>query len=210
MRRAYSALLGLLAIVLLGTGCATIRTRPLTWDVLPFSGDSDWLGPKGSPARIVGGDLILQGQRVRTDTPYEAPVVIECTVELEDRLAPDGFFGLEFVPIGSPRDTGPANFRRFRIIYRNAAAKSGHDALDMYAGDAASGQKILWGEEPFTVEARKPYAVRFEVLADQMRITINGTAYDLKDVKIPYKQFYIQLVGWQPTDRWHVRNFSIH
>ncbi|HUI07748.1 MAG TPA: hypothetical protein VL486_12165 [Verrucomicrobiae bacterium] len=210
MHRAYSALLGVLVIGLMGTGCATTRNRPLTWDRLPFPRDSDWAGPQGSPARVEDGDLILQGQKVRTHGIYSAPLVIDCVVELEERTAPDGWWGVEFVPVKSPRDSGPREFCRFRMIYRNPSANSGHDCLVMEESGGTSGVKQLWGEVPVTLSAGKPYAVRLEVAADHVQVTINGSVYDLKAVKVPYGQFYIQLVGWQPRNRWHVRNFSIH
>lgn len=210
MRRTHATLGLFLTLVLLGTGCATTGRHSLTWDALPFPQDSDWPGPKGAPAQVENGDLILQGQRVRTRMVYSAPLVIECAVELEDRLAPDGYVGLEIVPGNSPRDMAPPDFRSFRMIYRNPGAYSGRDGLDVCGREGPSGDRILWGEEPFTVKARTTYAIRLEVAADHMRAIINGTSYDLKGVKVPYKQFCIQLVSWQPTDRWHVRNFVVH
>jgi hypothetical protein len=96
------------------------------------------------------------------------------------------------------------------MIYRNPGAYSGKDALVFVDRDAGSPDKTAWGEQPFVVQARKPYAIRIEITTTQVRLVIDGQAHDLVGVRIPYERFYVQLGGWQPTNRWHVRNFSIH
>lgn len=211
MRQIHVMTLALIATLLLGTGCATqSRPRPVAWDLLPFPGNSDWGGPKGEPATMSGGDLILRGQRVRTTRSYFAPLTVDCQVELEGRRASDGSFDVEFVPVGSPLNISSANGRVFRMIYRNPGAYSGKDALVFVARDAGSPDKTVWGEQAFIVRARKPYAIRIEISTTQVHLVIDGQAYDLKGVRIPYGRFYVQLGGWQPTNRWHVRDFSIH
>jgi hypothetical protein len=209
MRGAHETLGLFLALVLLGTGCATTGSPPLAWDALPFPRNSDWPGPKGLPAHVNNGDLILQGQSVRTRAVYAMPLIIECKVELENRLASDGSFAIGFVPADSPRDVDPVNIRQFRLIYRNPGAYSGQDGLVLEGRDNASGGETLWGEEPFVLEAGKPYVVRLEITTEHLLVVINGRAYDLKDVKIPYNRFYVQLGSWQPVNRWHVRNFVV-
>ena len=210
MHRVPTTFLTLLAVTLLGTGCATSGPRPLAWDVLPFARDSDWPAWNGLAASLEGGDLILQGHSVRTHEAYSSPLTIECVVELEGRVGNDGLFGVGFVPTGQPGDTGPVNHRFLQIAYRGAGVSDGRDSLAFLARDNNVRDTILWGEEPFVVQARKPYAIRVEVTEDQVRVVIDDHAYDLKGVKIPYKRFYIQLYSWQPTNRWHVRKFSIH
>jgi hypothetical protein len=201
----------LIVLVLLDVGCATTATGPrqLAWDTLPFPENSNWTGPKGSPAQIKDGDLVLQGQMVRTHETYSTPLVVECEVELENRTAPDGYVGVEFVPAGAPRDLAPTRFRSFRIIYRNPGAYSGKDGLAVFGRDDSAGDKMLWGEAAFYVDAKKSYTIRLEIAADHVHGLINGKSYDFQGVTIPYKQFYIQLEGWQPTNRWHVRKFSV-
>lgn len=210
MHRAHTTFLMLLAVTLVGTGCATSSSRPLAWDVLSYPRDSDWPAWNGLAASLDGGDLILQGHSVRTHEARSSPLTIECEVELEERVATDGFFGVGFVPVGHPGDIGPLNLRWFQIAYRGAGTSSGRDGLEFLGRDNNVRDRILWGEEPFIVKARKPYAIRVEVTEDQVRVVIDDHAYDLKGVKIPYEQFYIQLLSWQPTNRWHVRKFSIH
>ena len=153
--------------------------------------------------------LLLQGQSVRTRAVYAAPLIIECEVELENRLASDGSFAVGFVPADSPRDVDPVNIRQFRLIYRNPGAYSGQDGLVLEGRNDASGSETIWGEEPFLLEAGKPYVVRLEITPEHLLVVINGRAYDLKDVKIPYNRFYVQLGSWQPVNRWHVRNFVV-
>ena len=210
MRRLHAIFLTLAAITLLAAGCTTTGPGPLAWDVLPYPRDSDWPAWSGVPGSLEGETLVLQGHPVRTHETYSVPLTIECEVELEARVATDGFFGMGFVPASAPPDVGPLNLRWLQIACRGPSAASGRDALIFLARDGGLRDRIVWGEQPFAVTAGKPYTVRLEVTEDGIRAVIDGRAYDLKGVKIPYKRFHIWLDGWQPTDRWRVRNFVIH
>jgi hypothetical protein len=211
MRRIDAAITALVVIVFLATGCATQpRPIPLVWNRLPFPVNSDWSGPKGEPATVSGGDLILQGQMVRTRLAYSTTLTIGCDVELEQRDAPDGSFDAEFVPVGSSPELKPASARIFRMIYRNPGAYSGKDALVFVERDPGSPDKTVWGEQPILIRAGKPFHLQFVLTATRTQIAIDGQTYDLNGVGIPYERFVVQLGGWQPTNRWHVRNFSIH
>ena len=210
MQRAQITVLGFLAISLLGAGCAATGPRSLTWDILPFPRDSDWPAWNGMPAKLEDGELVLQGHPVRTRAVYSVPLTIECEFELENRVAPDGYCGIGFVPAGSPDDVGPRDLRWLQIAYRGTGAGTGRDGLSFLARDSGSRDKLVWGEEPFVIQAQKYYAIRLEVTEDHVRVVIDGHPYDLNGVKIPYKQFRVQLNSWQPTDRWHVRNLVLH
>ena len=198
-----------MATGLLAWGCATSGPKQLAWDTLPFPRNSNWTGPQGSTATIEGADLVLQGQMVRTHQTYTKPLVVECQVEVESRAASDGYFAIEFLPEDAPRDVTPTHFRSFQIIYRNPGAYSGRDGLAVFGRDDSSGNKMLWGEEPFSVVAGQPCSIRLEISADHVRAVVNGKTYDLKAVQIPYDRFYIQLEAWQPLNRWHVKQFSL-
>src|SRR5664280_2334341 len=104
MRGVHETLGLLLGLVLLGAGCATTGLSPLAWDALPFPRNSDWPGPKGLPAHIEDGDLILQGREARTRSAYSVPLTIECEFLLEARSGTDGGLAIRLVPLDQPPD----------------------------------------------------------------------------------------------------------
>ncbi len=191
-------------------GCASgSRSRPLVWDRLPFPKDSDWPGPKGTPATLTSNALVLQGQDVRTKSVYSAPLTVECNVELEVRATSDGSFAIKFIPSGEPADSDPRQIVAFRMIYRNPGAYSGKDGLVIERRSGSLRGDMPWGEEPFDLKAAISYHVTLEVLADRLRVTINKQTYEAIGVTVPYKKFCVQLSSWQPLDAWLVRNFVV-
>ena len=70
--------------------------------------------------------------------------------------------------------------------------------------------KELWGEQPFTVNNGDVCRLKLELFPDALRITVNGQTFQVPGVTVGYKKFYLQLEGWQPPNRWHVRSFSVH
>jgi hypothetical protein len=212
MRLKYKLPSFLIVLVLLDVGCATTGTGPrqLAWDTLPFPKNSDWPGPKGSPASLEGNELILQGRPVRTQQTYSAPLVVDCEFELEARVAPDGFFGIGFVPVGEPPENGPLHIRWLQVAYRNSEPEGRADVFSFLGRDGMLRDGLLWGETPLPIQAGKVYSVRLEVQENHVRLVIDDHDYDLSAVTVPYKEFHIYLFGWQPTNRWHVKEFSIH
>jgi hypothetical protein len=209
MHRTPATLLALV-ITLSAIGCAS-RPRSIAWDTLPFPKDSDWHGAKGEPPVMAQGDLLLHGQDVRTQNTYTPPVTIECDVVLESRAASDGSFDLDFLATGQPLDTVPRQLTKFRIIYSNTGEYSSVDRLEIDRQEGVQGS-IVWTGPPFKVEADKTYHLKVVVLAGgKLSVSINGIDAGIPDtVALPYPSFQVQLGGWQPSNRWHVRNFSIH
>jgi hypothetical protein len=185
-------------------GCAS-GLRAIVWDPLPFPKDSDWAGPKGATAMLAGKELVLQGQDVRTRSLYQAPLTIECDVELEARTASDGAFAIKFVASGEPHQ-----MVAFRMIYRNPGAYSGKDGLAIERRSGSLQADVPGDEEPFDLKPAVPYHVKVEMLADRLRVTINKRPYEAAGVSVPKQDFYVQLGGWQPANRWHVRNLVVH
>jgi hypothetical protein len=210
MHRTPSTLLAVLLITLLGIGCAS-GPRPIAWDVLPFPKDSNWQASKGEPPVMGQGDLLLHGQDVRTQRAYVAPVAIECDVVLESRTASDGSFDLYFLPTGQSLDAVLHQLTKFRIIYSNTGEYGSVDRLEIDRQEGAKGFTV-WTGPPFKVEADKVYHLKVSVLAaGKLDISINGADVSIPDTAVlPYRSFQVQLGGWQPANRWHVRNFSIH
>lgn len=162
------------------------------------------------PGTVEGDTLVLQGHPVRTRKVYSVPLTIECEFELEKRVANDGYFAVGLVAAGTPGDVGSMNMRWLQIACRGAGAPSGRDALSFQARDVGARDRLVWGEEPFAIEAGKHYALRLELMENRIHLVLDGHAYELHGVKIPYQQFCILLNSWQPTNRWYVRNFSVH
>jgi hypothetical protein len=208
MHRTQATLLGSLVITLLGIGCAS-GPRPIAWDRLPFPKDSDWPGPKGAPATIGQGELVLQAQDVRTQRSYSAPLTLECDAHPDNTNAPNTWLQVKFVPVGEPADAEPKQMTVVVMGNRNAPPSGDQDVVFITRRAGASSKEI-WGEQAFAIKTGEPYRLRCEVLPDRIRITINDQTFDAAGATVDYKEFYIQLDGWQPPNRWHVRNLLIH
>ena len=205
MRGAHETLGLLLALVLLSTGCAMTGTRPLAWDALPFPRNSDWGGPKGLRAQIENGDLILQGREVRTQSAYSIPLTIECEFLLEERVGTDGGIAIRLIPPDQPADLNVTQTLYLVLSYR----PSGEAMAAIQSCDGSYRAKTLWGGKPFDLRVGKPNQLQIELQRDGIRFTVNGQAFEAKDVAVPYDRFCIQLWGWQPVNRWHLRNFVV-
>ena len=190
---------------LLGTGCATTGSRPLAWDALPFPRDSDWPGPKGLPAHIEDGDLILQGRQARTRSTYSVPLTIECEFLLEARSGTDGALEIRLVPIDQPADSNLTQTLYLALSYQ----PSGEASVAIESCNGSIRAETLWGRKPFELRVGKPNQLGIELQLDGIRFTINGQTFEAKGVTVPYDRFYIQIWGWQPVNRWHVRNFVV-
>jgi hypothetical protein len=53
------------------------------------------------------------------------------------------------------------------------------------------------------------YRIRLEILPDQVQFQIDDEKYEAAGVKVTYEKFRVYLKGWQPGNRWHVRNIRI-
>jgi hypothetical protein len=210
VRSAPANIIAAATLLACAAGCATApRQRPVAvvWDVLPFPKDSDWPGPKGAAASLEKSDLVLQGRPVRTVKTYSVPLTVECEVFLEVHSATDGGLHVRFVPPGEPADANLLNSVDVLTGYRNHDAT--RQALSIQRLDSSIRGKILWGEQPFTIDPGKPYHLKVQLLPDRIRISVDGTTYEAKGVAVPYETFHIQLMSWQPTNRIHVRNFAL-
>jgi hypothetical protein len=188
---------------------------PLDWHIQPFPVDSDWPGARGMPAEWENGELILTGQPVRSRRSFTAPVRISCEVELDQRSAHDGGMTFMFEPEGVPLDHQGEQKVAFAMNYGHNGADDGTGHLVVWQLLALRENfhpvgKTLWGEEPFALKAGKRYRVELEITADGMRAAIDGKAYRLDGAGVPYRRFRLSLEGWQPTNRWHIHNFTVH
>jgi hypothetical protein len=211
MHRTQATLLGVLVITLFGIGCAS-GPRPIVWDRLPFPKDSDWPGSKGEPAIIEGDALALQGQDVRTTRIYQLPLTVDFDVEVAKGAVPDGGFQLMFAPTNSPPDVDLARFIILCISYQSptAASVGSSGALLVYVKDGPSPARIVQGPVPFTCEEGQFYHLHVEARVDGLSITTDQRGVEPIALKIPYGQLFVQMHGWKPPSRWHVRNFMVH
>jgi len=180
-----------------------IRTggvKLVEWDFLPFQTDSNWGGSKGAATVIEKDAILLQGQPVRTRETYPSPLTTEFNASLEDRTATDGNLRVMFLRAGQPKNADPTGYIMFCLTYRN----NGQDELELYGQGGR-----LW-QQPFTVEAGLAYHIKLELRPETgIVVTINGKTFELTSGQVSFSPVAIQLQGWQPTDRWHVRNFTV-
>ena len=211
MHRTQATLLGILVITLLGVGCAS-GPRQIAWDRLPFPKDSNWTGSKGEPATIEGDAMVLQGQDVRTSRIYQLPLTVDFDFEVVKGAVPDGGFLLTFAPTNSPADVDLHRSTILGISYQSptAASVASSGALLLYVKDSSSPARAVWGPVPFTCEEGRFYHLHVEARIDGLSITTDQQRVEPMVLKIPYGQIFVQMHGWKPPSRWHVRNFSIH
>lgn len=205
MRRIRVIGLAVIASTSLAAGCAT-QPRPLVWNIVTLK-DDDWSGaPRLAPV-VQGEDLILRGQNVRTRDSYVVPVTVEFDAMLEARVASDGALTCEFVPATQPADREPE--RHVELLFH-------YDER----GDALSVQERFqrwptqkfktWSRSPLSMKPGSWHHMKYEVTKDALRITVDGQGYSSGGAVVPYDAFYIYLLSWQPTNRWRVRDFSVH
>lgn len=65
-------------------------------------------------------------------------------------------------------------------------------------------------DTPLVLEGGKPYRLHVGLLPNLIRITLNGEMFEARGITLPFQTFHIQLMGWQPTNTWRVRNLTIH
>jgi hypothetical protein len=189
-----------------------VTSRPANgyWEVLPFPRNSDWPGRRGEPSVVGAGELVLQGQPIRFHRVLTAPATIEWDVQLEQRAADDGSFDLHFIPEGMPKDVVPRPATKFRLIYSNTGDFGSVDRLEIDQ-NGVDRDEVLWSHAPFEMEAGRAYHVVLTVDGSgRLTAAIDGRSCELpKELVVPHERFQIQLLGWQPTNRWHVRNFGV-
>jgi hypothetical protein len=194
-----------LAFVLLGTGCATTGSRPLAWDVLQWK-DDDWHGsPREAPV-LSGEDLVLRGKEMRTQQAYSTPLTVEFDAMLEEMRANDGALSCGFVPIGQPADRDVERAIHISLQYN----QNGQTLFVVERFQRWPTHKTkTWAHAPLPLKTGNWCHMKYEVLKDGLHIWIDDHAYDTGGATVPYDRFYIYMSGWQPTNRWHVRNFVV-
>jgi hypothetical protein len=175
------------------------------WDILPFPMDSDWPGPRGEPATVDTGEIVIRGQPVCTKQAYSAPLTFECEFTVDQPLTHLEYAAITFTPEGAdPCSDPPVGSLDVLLQYEGAGGDGGH----LYIQRRGRGVVSLT-KEPFVLQAGKPYQLRVEVLSDVLRITLNGQAYEAEGITLPFKAFHIRLYGWKPDKVWHVRNVTV-
>jgi hypothetical protein len=179
--------------------------NPGDWDLLPFPQDSDWPGNRGVPPRFENGEVILQGaQDARSKKLYSAPLTVECEVVLEARASSQGEFQLRFVAEGQPRDLDAKQLTSLAFAYR----QNGTDQLFVVQHPSPQQDLRVLANTP--IRAGRAYHIRIHIQPDHWRVDLNDESYEMDGISMPAERFYIQLYGWEPQDRWHVRNFKAY
>jgi hypothetical protein len=182
-----------------GVGCA------VEWDILPWVRDTDWPGSRGAPAKIEGDIIELRGQAVRTKQTFTAPIAMEGEFSADDPLQHLERAMIRLIPEGTAPDIyGPAGTVAIILQYETTGQPGGR----LYVQLGRQPARRLT-REPFAMPAGKPQHLRVEVLADSVRVTLNGGAAEAVSVTLPDKPFHVQLCGWVPDRVWRVRNFTV-
>jgi hypothetical protein len=207
MRRIHRFGLALVASASLGAGCLTgARPHPLAWDVVSLKND-DWRGTPRQAPLIEGEDVVLRGQNIRTQRSYSAPITVEFDAMLESRVADDGALMCELVPSTQALDKEPE--RNLRVLFQYDQQGDAISVQERFQRWPTPNYKI-WSRSPLSINTGNWHHMKYEVTNGGLNISVDGRTYDSDGAGVPYKVFYVSLLGWQPTNRWHVRNFSIH
>ena len=189
-----------------------IEVRPspgpgVEWEILPFPKDSDWPGPQGKPATLDAGEIVIQGQPVWTKPAYSAPLAFEGEFMVDQPLTHLENAAITFVPESADPSLGPpAGSLDILLQFEGASgADGGHLYLQRRGREVVSLTK-----KPFALQAGKSYRLKVEILADAVRVTLNGQVYEAPGITLPFKAFHIRLSGWMPDKVWHVRNSVVH
>jgi hypothetical protein len=177
--------------------------KPITWDVLPFPKDSNWPGPKGKRAELERGDIVLRGQPVRTRQVFTVPTICQYEQVLTGQKASDGCLWFSIVPEEAPADMDPpATAVTVALGYQKPDGSGGHVSINHdKRSDRLSRQAFSFKED-------RVYIVRIDVLANSVRVTVDGSVYESNNLALPGR-FYIRMCGWQPGNTWRVRNITI-
>ncbi len=119
---------------------------------------------------------------------------------LEDRSASDGEFQLRFIADGEPGNVDPTRISSLLLAYR----RNGTDTLEILQ------QRHTRPVADLSIRAGQFHHLKVEIANNHWRIQLDDQQYEVNDARLPSERFYIQLYGWQPTDRWHVRNFQVY
>ncbi|MEI6083879.1 MAG: hypothetical protein WCS70_06215 [Verrucomicrobiota bacterium] len=186
----------------------TMELQPLNaddWDLLPFPQDSDWPGDRGLPPLFENGEVVLRGaQDARTKKLYAAPLTIECEVQLERRTSSDGTFEIRLVAEGEPKNLDARNVLGISVSYK----RDGGDSISFLGQNRRLIRK--YSPAGFHLKTDKPYRVKLRIEPERLLLQVNDMEQEICDLRLPTERFYIQLFGWQPTDRWHVPKFATY
>ena len=194
-----------MVIVVMGLSWAVIASaQSVTWQILPWPDDQNWLGPRGNPAVTNGNQVTLTGQDVRTVQSFTGPSTISFDVSMQAKITPDGGFHLQFVPTGEP-----VNLLANPNI--DLQMNWGNLTLGDTLGVQQNNGSYLWGLNPFTFSAGTVYHYSVTVAGNgQIGWSINGADVGLSNsIVLPFSNYQLRLVSWQPTAVWQVSNFTV-
>jgi hypothetical protein len=178
--------------------------RLVDWAPLKFPPHSNW-SDQGEPAAINPNEIVFKGQPVWTEQVLPVPTSFECDITLDQLVADDGCLWIILIPAaGDPEMDIPPQNVAIQLGYHQKAGDSGMFTISHGGGGAP---KDL-GAGAFTLEAGKACHVKVDVSEHSIRATLNGQTYE-DDHDLPFNQFRIELMGWQPTNVWHVRNWVV-
>ncbi len=190
-----------------GTTTCQAQSSNVTWQILPWYEDSNWGAFNGHPTLNFYGRLIFEGRAARAVQTFTWPKTFTFDAVLEERQADDGLLQLLFLAPGTPSNLVVQTAITFNMIYRGAGNPSGNDELAIQKVTDYNGT-FLW-ETPFVVQSGTNYHVVVSISSTGvLSARINGVQYATNQ-SLSDNPFLLQVTGWQPMNRWTVRNFRV-
>lgn len=150
--------------------------------------------------------MILRGKEMRTQQAYSVPITVEFDAMLEEMQANDGAISCGFVPADQAADRDVERAIHVSWQYN----QSGQTLLVVERFQRWPTHKTkTWSQAPLPIKLGNWHHIKCEVTKDALHIWIDDHAYDSGGATVPYERFFIYMSGWQPANRWHVRNFVV-
>ena len=188
---------------LLSMLAGSLTARAVTWQDLPFPQNSGWPGSQGSPATTNGNQVTLQGQPVRSTQTFTWGTTFTFKTVLDGRPnspTDDGAFEFNMIPLGQATNLDLTSYTFLDMAWWNFQPDGGN----IYQSGPQVGSTV-----PFGIVAHKTNQVTIAISGTGLLTwIIDGQTLSSGTVTMPYSQFQVQILGWQPTDTYHMIDFT--
>ena len=180
------------------------RAQSVTWQFLPWSDDSSWLGAQGSQAVTNGSQITMTGHDVLSVQSFSGANTIAFDVSIGALTTSDGTFRFQIVPTGSPTNLIPA-------ISLSLSAGFGNIPLGGNIEAGTNGTDLAGYPAAYNFTANTTYHEVVTIAANgQVGWSVNNQDMGLgSTLSVPYNSYQIRLISWQPTQVWTVDNFTV-
>ena len=192
------------------TGTSQIM-RAADWQPVPFPANCDWPGDRGLPSKVdEDGDIILQGQPLRSVHTYSLPLEIDCDFTLLDPLMYDGHLKIMVMPENTAAEMISVRGVELDIAPDPSLPKGSPVKVSatQFFGSLHN-NRVFHAIGTSALSVGEPNRLKVEVGVESWKVTVNQQEFILEGIRAVYQEAFIQLWNWQPSSRWSVQHLSI-